>query len=107
VISCPGDVIPTSNASMFPKRLLNLSAGRTRKLGRKHRLIPTASYYKIRSNLLATTQTLKQKEHDVRHLLVTGRRPQFMKSTTLSITFKEHSDEWKKVVLKDVIAPKK
>jgi len=31
VISCPGDVIPTSNASMFPKRLLNLSAGRTRK----------------------------------------------------------------------------
>lgn len=36
------------------------------------------NYYKIRSKLLANTQTLQQKEHDVRQSVLTGIAPKFM-----------------------------
>lgn len=40
------------------------------------------NYYKIRSKLLANTQTLKQKEHDVRQSVLTGIAPKFMENST-------------------------
>ncbi|XP_037725903.1 uncharacterized protein LOC119557285 [Drosophila subpulchrella] len=55
----------------------------------KAKLYRTANYYKIRSNLLATGQTLEQKEQLVRQSVLTGRTPQFMKSIALT----NHSDE--------------
>lgn len=39
------------------------------------------NYYKIRSKLLANTQTLKQKEHDVRQSVLTGIAPKFMQNS--------------------------
>lgn len=38
----------------------------------------TSNYYSIRSKMLATTQTLEQKEHDVRQSVLTGVSPKFM-----------------------------
>ncbi|XP_016923872.2 claspin [Drosophila suzukii] len=55
----------------------------------KAKLYRTANYYKIRSKLLATTQTLEQKEQLVRQSVLTGLKPQFMESITLT----NHSDE--------------
>lgn len=40
------------------------------------------NYYTIRSKLLANTQTLKQKEHDVRQSVLTGIAPKFMENST-------------------------
>ncbi|KAH8387104.1 hypothetical protein KR093_004655, partial [Drosophila rubida] len=41
----------------------------------------TYNFYKIRSKLLATTQTLEEKEHDVRQSVLTGVLPKFMAET--------------------------
>uniref|UniRef100_A0A6P4F8J2 Uncharacterized protein LOC108049772 n=1 Tax=Drosophila rhopaloa TaxID=1041015 RepID=A0A6P4F8J2_DRORH len=45
------------------------------------RLRRTANYYKIRSQMFNTTQTLEQKENDVRQSVLTGVLPNFMKTT--------------------------
>ncbi|KAH8271001.1 hypothetical protein KR044_012651, partial [Drosophila immigrans] len=42
------------------------------------RLRNTSNFYKIRGKLLATTQTLQEKEHDVRQSVLTGVLPKFM-----------------------------
>ncbi|XP_034114943.1 uncharacterized protein LOC117574982 [Drosophila albomicans] len=45
------------------------------------RLRNTSNFYKVRSKLLATTQTLEEKEHDVRQSVLTGVLPKFMAET--------------------------
>ncbi|XP_043657428.1 uncharacterized protein LOC122622870 isoform X2 [Drosophila teissieri] len=55
----------------------------------------TANYYNIRSKLLNTTQTLEQKENDVRQSVLTGRTPQFMKATIIPDLFAEKEIEEK------------
>ncbi|XP_039496504.1 uncharacterized protein LOC120454899 isoform X1 [Drosophila santomea] len=59
----------------------------------------TANYYNIRSKLLTTTQTLEQKENDVRLSVLTGRTPQFMKGTIIPDLFAE------KVIEDKVLTP--
>ncbi|EDV91314.1 uncharacterized protein LOC6568335 [Drosophila grimshawi] len=43
--------------------------------------LATGNFYQIRSKLLATTQTLQQKEHDVRQSVLTGVLPKFMEDS--------------------------
>nr|NP_726630.2 uncharacterized protein Dmel_CG11076, isoform A [Drosophila melanogaster]AAF59392.3 uncharacterized protein Dmel_CG11076, isoform A [Drosophila melanogaster]ACU43547.1 GM15303p [Drosophila melanogaster] len=57
------------------------------------KLRSTANYYKIRSKLHTTTQTLEQKEDDVRQSVLTGRTPQFMKETIIPDLYKDLLDE--------------
>ncbi|TDG40593.1 hypothetical protein AWZ03_012990 [Drosophila navojoa] len=60
------------------KRLLNaqkMCAEATKQLS------STGNFYKIRQKLLASTQTLKQKEHDVRQSVLTGVAPKFLEKS--------------------------
>ncbi|EDX15232.1 GD24362 [Drosophila simulans] len=73
----------STSLSQADKKFLEASA----------KLCSTANYYKIRSKLLTTTQTLEQKEDDVRQSVLTGRTPQFMKTTIIPDQYKDLLDE--------------
>ncbi|XP_017870081.1 PREDICTED: MATH and LRR domain-containing protein PFE0570w [Drosophila arizonae] len=45
------------------------------------KLRSTGNFYRIRQKLLASTQTLKQKEHDVRQSVITGVAPKFLEKS--------------------------
>ncbi|EDW66411.1 uncharacterized protein [Drosophila virilis] len=47
----------------------------------KEKLRTTSNFYKIRRKLLSSTQTLAQKEHDVRQSVLTGVAPKFMQDS--------------------------
>ncbi|KAH8244106.1 hypothetical protein KR038_007852, partial [Drosophila bunnanda] len=47
----------------------------------------TANYYVIKSRMLKTTQTLEEKEHEVRQSVLTGIRPKFMSNTAAPSMF--------------------
>ncbi|XP_016949742.1 uncharacterized protein LOC108024351 [Drosophila biarmipes] len=64
-----------------------------RNLKTKAKLSRTANYYTIRSKLLASSQTLEQKEQLVRQSVLTGHKPQFMKSIALNDQSEEEAAE--------------
>ncbi|KAH8368341.1 hypothetical protein KR084_010230, partial [Drosophila pseudotakahashii] len=78
----------------LPKEIAkSLSQADKKNLETKARLSRTDNYYKIRSTLMTTTQTLAQKEHDVRQSVLTGFAPKFMNSKPTYEAYKDHSDE--------------
>ncbi|XP_052857437.1 uncharacterized protein LOC128265457 [Drosophila gunungcola] len=70
-----------------------ISEGDKRNLEIKARLWRTANYYAVRSKLLNTTQTLAQKEYDVRQSVVTGLLPNFMKATATPSAYINPTDK--------------
>ncbi|KAH8235508.1 hypothetical protein KR032_001719, partial [Drosophila birchii] len=51
------------------------------------RLKRTANYYTIKQKMLATTQTLEEKENEVRQSVLTGIRPNFMRGMAVPSKF--------------------
>ncbi|XP_017009333.2 uncharacterized protein [Drosophila takahashii] len=77
----------------LPKEIAkSLSQADKKNLETKARLSRTDNYYKIRSTLMTTTQTLAQKEHDVRQSVLTGFAPKFMNSKPTYEAYQEQSD---------------
>ncbi|EDW81864.1 uncharacterized protein Dwil_GK25433 [Drosophila willistoni] len=65
-----------------PKKIAKVLAEADRhSLETTAKLRQTGNYYKIRSKLLSTTQTLEEKERDVRQSVLTGVKPTFMDKT--------------------------
>ncbi|KAM8718364.1 hypothetical protein ACLKA7_000177 [Drosophila subpalustris] len=50
----------------------------------------TSNYYSLRSKMLSSTQTLEQKEHEIRQSLLTGAHPNFVDLTSMA---EEDDDE--------------